>query len=93
MYTSGSAYLSFDDDKMGAIEEGKYADLAVLSDDPLCADEQTFRRITSSLTLGRRQNRQPKRAVRQPQDQPVMSGRARKARSMFSRSQRQVIEA
>lgn len=51
MYTSGSAYLSFDDDKMGTIEEGKYADVAVLSDNPLYTDEQTFRRITSSLTL------------------------------------------
>ena len=51
MYTSGSAYLSFDDDKMGTIEPGKLADLAVLSDNPLYADEQTFRRMTSSLTL------------------------------------------
>src|SRR5215831_10511903 len=51
MYTSGSAYLSFDDDNMGTIEKGKYADLAVLSANPLYADEQTFRRITSNLTL------------------------------------------
>ena len=51
MYTSGSAYLSFDDDKMGTHEPGKLADLAVLSDNPLYADEQTFRRMTSSLTL------------------------------------------
>jgi predicted amidohydrolase YtcJ len=51
MYTSGSAYLAFDDDKMGTIEKGKFADLAVLSDNPLYASEQAFRRITSSLTL------------------------------------------
>jgi predicted amidohydrolase YtcJ len=51
MYTSGSAYLSFDDEKMGVIEVGKYADLAVLSANPLYADEQSFRRITSNLTL------------------------------------------
>jgi predicted amidohydrolase YtcJ len=51
MYTSGSAYRSFDDDKMGTIEDGKLADLAVLSANPLYADEQTFRRITSNLTL------------------------------------------
>jgi hypothetical protein len=51
MYTSGSAYLSFDDEDMGTIEIGKHADLAVLSDNPLYADEQTFRRITSNLTL------------------------------------------
>ena len=51
MYTSGSAYLSFDDDKLGTIEEGQLADLAVLSANPLYADEQKFRRITSNLTL------------------------------------------
>ena len=51
MYTSGSAYLSFDDENMGTIEIGKHADLAVLSDNPLYANEQTFRRITSNLTL------------------------------------------
>jgi len=51
MYTSGSAYLSFDDENMGTIEVGKYADLAVLSANPLSADDQTFRRITSNLTL------------------------------------------
>ena len=51
MYTSGSAYLSFDDENMGTIEIGKHADLAVLSDNPLYANEQAFRRITSNLTL------------------------------------------
>ena len=51
MYTSGSAYLSFDDDKIGTIEEGKLADLAVLSANPLYTDDQRFRRITSNLTL------------------------------------------
>jgi predicted amidohydrolase YtcJ len=51
MYTSGSAYLSFDDEDMGTIERGKYADLAVLSSNPLYANDQTFRRITSNLTL------------------------------------------
>jgi predicted amidohydrolase YtcJ len=51
MYTSGSAYLSFDDAKIGTIEEGKLADLAVLSANPLYADDRTFRRITSNLTL------------------------------------------
>jgi predicted amidohydrolase YtcJ len=51
MYTSGSAYLSFDDEDMGTIEIGKHADLAVLSDNPLYASDQSFRRITSNLTL------------------------------------------
>jgi predicted amidohydrolase YtcJ len=51
MYTSGSAYLAFDDEDMGTIERGKYADLAVLSSNPLYVNDQTFRRITSNLTL------------------------------------------
>src|SRR5207244_7717043 len=51
MYTSGSAYLSSDDENMGTIEIGKYADLAVLSDNPLYANAHTFRRITSNITL------------------------------------------
>lgn len=51
MYTSGSAYLSFDDDALGTIETGKLADLAVLSDNPLTASDQDLRRITSNLTL------------------------------------------
>jgi predicted amidohydrolase YtcJ len=51
MYTSGSAYLAFDDEDMGTIEIGKYADLAVLSSNPLYGNDQTFRRINSNLTL------------------------------------------
>jgi predicted amidohydrolase YtcJ len=51
MYTSGSAYFSFDDDRLGSIERGKLADVAVLSDDPLTASEDRFRRISSLLTL------------------------------------------
>jgi predicted amidohydrolase YtcJ len=51
MYTLGSAYLSFDDAKLGSIEEGKLADLAVLSDDPLTVSEANFKRLQSVLTL------------------------------------------
>ncbi|HET7763626.1 MAG TPA: amidohydrolase family protein [Burkholderiales bacterium] len=51
MYTLGSAYFSFDDDKLGSIERGKLADCAVLSDDPLTASDDGFRRIMSTLTL------------------------------------------
>jgi predicted amidohydrolase YtcJ len=51
MYTRGSAYLAFDDDDMGTIERGKYADLAVLSSNPLYVNDQGLRRITSNLTL------------------------------------------
>src|SRR4029077_19757219 len=39
MYTSGSAYFSFDDDRLGSIERGKLGDVAVLSDDPLTASD------------------------------------------------------
>jgi predicted amidohydrolase YtcJ len=51
MYTLGSAYLSFDDAKLGSIEEGKLADLAVLSDDPLTVSDANFKRLRSVLTL------------------------------------------
>jgi hypothetical protein len=51
MYTLGSAYLSWDDAKLGSIEEGKLADLAVLSDDPLAVSDDRFKRIHSVLTL------------------------------------------
>jgi len=33
-YTQGSAYAAFADDKVGTLEVGKEADLAVLSQDP-----------------------------------------------------------
>jgi predicted amidohydrolase YtcJ len=51
MYTSGSAYLSFDDDTVGTIEPGKFADLAVLSDNPLTVSDNKFRKMSSDLTL------------------------------------------
>jgi len=51
MYTIGGAFHSFDDDKLGSIEEGKLADLAVLSDDPLTTSDEKLKRIRSVLTL------------------------------------------
>lgn len=51
IHTKGSAWHSFDDDKLGTIEVGKLADLAVLSDDPLTVSDDKLRRITSKLTL------------------------------------------
>jgi len=51
MYTMGSAYFSFDDDRLGSIERGKLGDVAVLTDDPLTASDDRFRRISSTLTL------------------------------------------
>jgi predicted amidohydrolase YtcJ len=51
IYTRGSAYFSFDDDKLGTIETGKLADLVVLSDDPLTVSDDNLRKISSVLTL------------------------------------------
>ena len=51
LYTIGSAYLSFDDDRLGTIEKGKLADLVVLSDDPLTVSDDRLRKISSVLTL------------------------------------------
>jgi len=51
IYTEGSAYLTGDDHQLGTIEEGKLADLAVLSDNHLEVPEQRIKKITSELTL------------------------------------------
>jgi predicted amidohydrolase YtcJ len=51
MYTIGSAYFSFDDDKLGSIEPGKLADLAVLSDDPLTVTDAKFKTLRAVMTL------------------------------------------
>jgi predicted amidohydrolase YtcJ len=50
-YTRGSAWHSGDDDQLGTIETGKFADLAVLSANPLEVPDAKLRRITSTLTL------------------------------------------
>jgi hypothetical protein len=51
MYTIGGAFHSFDEDRLGSLEDGKLADLAVLSDDPLSVSEANFKRLRSTLTL------------------------------------------
>ena len=51
MYTIGSAWFSFDEDKLGSIEPGKLADLVVVSDDPLSVSDDQFRKLRSQLTL------------------------------------------
>ena len=51
IYTEGSAYLTGDDDQLGTIEEGKLADLAVLSDNYLKVPEEKIKKITSDLTI------------------------------------------
>ena len=51
MYTIGGAFHSFDEDRLGSLEDGKLADLAVLSDDPLSVSNDNLRRLRSVLTL------------------------------------------
>jgi predicted amidohydrolase YtcJ len=51
MYTEGSAYVAFEEHEMGSFEEGKYADLAVLSEDYLTVPDHRIRKIESLLTL------------------------------------------
>ena len=51
LYTEGAAWFSFDDQDVGSFVPGKYADLAVLSEDYLTATEQRIRKIESVLTL------------------------------------------
>jgi predicted amidohydrolase YtcJ len=51
LYTIGSAYLSFDERDLGSLEVGKLADIAVLSDDPLRASDDRFKRIRSTMTV------------------------------------------
>ncbi len=51
MYTNGSAFHSFDENKLGSIEVGKLADLAVLSADPLGVSDEKLKRLRSVLTL------------------------------------------
>lgn len=51
VYTLGSAWFSFDDDDLGSIAVGKFADIAVLSDDYLTVPEDDIRHLRSVLTL------------------------------------------
>lgn len=49
--TVDSAWLTFEEDKKGSIETGKFADLAVLSADPLTVEEDGLKDISSELTV------------------------------------------
>ena len=51
LYTEGAAWFSFDDQDVGSFTEGKYADLAVLSDDYLTVSDQKIRKLESVLTM------------------------------------------
>ena len=51
LYTLGSAWFSFDEDKRGSLEVGKLADLAVLSDDYLTVPVEKIGSLESVLTM------------------------------------------
>ena len=51
LYTLGAAWFCFDENNIGSFEQGKLADLAVLSADYLTASEEDLRKIESVLTL------------------------------------------
>jgi hypothetical protein len=54
LYTRGGAWFTKEEDKLGSIEAGKLADLAVLSDDvldPERVSEEAIKRISSVLTI------------------------------------------
>ena len=51
MYTQGSAWVSFDEDKLGSLEPGKLADLVVLSDDYMTVAEDDISEIVSLMTI------------------------------------------
>lgn len=51
MYTLGSAWFSFDDDKRGSLEPGKLADLAVLTKDYMTVPVDQIGGIESLLTM------------------------------------------
>ncbi len=51
MYSLNAAWFSFDEDKRGSLEAGKYADLAVLSDDYMTVPVEKIGALVSLLTL------------------------------------------
>src|ERR687886_1277491 len=51
IYTMGSAWFSFDENKLGSIEPGKLADLIVLSDDYFSVPDDQIKDLSSVLTV------------------------------------------
>ena len=50
-YTQGSAFAAFSDDKVGTLEVGKEADLAVLSQDPFAVSHQAIAQTRVVMTM------------------------------------------
>jgi len=51
LYTRGSAWFGFDEEKLGSLEVGKLADLVVLNKNYLTVDAEEIRTIKSVLTI------------------------------------------
>ena len=45
------AWLSFEEDDKGTLEVGKYADMVLLSDDPLDVDESALADVCADVTI------------------------------------------
>ncbi len=51
LFTTGSAWFSSEEERKGSIETGKFADLAVLSDDYFSVPEEQIKKLESVLTI------------------------------------------
>ena len=51
MYTTNPAYSSFQENNLGTIEEGKLADLTIISDDPRKVSTQEIGEIKTNLVI------------------------------------------
>ncbi|MEC7489234.1 MAG: amidohydrolase [Pseudomonadota bacterium] len=49
--TLGGAYLTFEEEKKGSIEPGKFGDVVILSDDPLSCPEEDIKDIVARATI------------------------------------------
>lgn len=50
-YTANAAYASFDENKKGTIQVGKFADLTILSDDALAVSPEKIKDIAVEMTI------------------------------------------
>lgn len=51
LYTHGSAWFSHEEDRKGTLQPGRFADLAVLSEDYFAVEDDAIRRLESVLTV------------------------------------------